>query len=368
MDKIMELYLAKANAPGSEAYATLSLPATPYELFDALDKVRLGHGDELYFEVSEYLAFDYLEPFLTESCSLTELNALTQKLSELDDEHAAVFEGLLKMEAGESNSPLPMGKLIDLAHSTDCCHVAEALSDAQLGRFYAENSFLPELDALPDSVFEKLDFAKIGKEQRETEGGVFTQRGYVVRHSELKEAYKSMDFTMRTPDYQILLELPDGKQLRLPCNALPGEKPYHCLDCRIPQIRPSLDTFASIKTLNAFAQTLKAMGDKPMQKYKAVLCAMEGAGREELFELAEHLDEFQFEGKISNKRELALDELEVILCKEDAALLAKYIDLYAYGQALLERDCSAITPYGLVEREDHRPLHTPLLQNGMELM
>ena len=39
MRKILNVYLARANTPYSEAYADLDLPASPYELLDALDKL-----------------------------------------------------------------------------------------------------------------------------------------------------------------------------------------------------------------------------------------------------------------------------------------------------------------------------------------
>lgn len=51
----MDVYIAKASYdPPSEASANLTLPAMPFELFDALDKARVMQGDELYFEVSDY--------------------------------------------------------------------------------------------------------------------------------------------------------------------------------------------------------------------------------------------------------------------------------------------------------------------------
>ena len=42
-----------------------------------------------------------------------------------------------------------MQDMRDLAVSvkTDCYHVVDAADDAQLGRFYAENDFVPELEA-----------------------------------------------------------------------------------------------------------------------------------------------------------------------------------------------------------------------------
>lgn len=218
MDKIMAVYIAKANAPESEADAMLSLPAMPYELFDALDRARVQQGDDLYFQVEKYSVFEYMEPpFITDANNLVELNTLCQKLSELNDQQSTAFEGLIKLEVAKENGPISIGKLIDLACSTDCCHVVgEALNDSQLGRFYAENGFVPELDNLPDKVFELLDFERIGWELRQGEGGVFTDGGYVVQHSELAEVYKDMTFAMQTPDYQILLEDMQGNRLELP--------------------------------------------------------------------------------------------------------------------------------------------------------
>ena len=43
--KIFEVYLAKEDVPNNEAYAKLDLPASLWELWDALDKVRLLSQD-----------------------------------------------------------------------------------------------------------------------------------------------------------------------------------------------------------------------------------------------------------------------------------------------------------------------------------
>ena len=40
--------------------------------------------------------------------------------------------------------------------------------------------------ALPDSAYALLDYAKIGKQMRESEAGTFTPHGYVVRTEELQ--------------------------------------------------------------------------------------------------------------------------------------------------------------------------------------
>ena len=72
---------------------------------------------------------------------------------------------------------IPISKIIDLTYSTDCCHVvSDALNDSQLGRFLAENGFLPEAEKLSDEAFELLDFERIGREHRQIESGALVER------------------------------------------------------------------------------------------------------------------------------------------------------------------------------------------------
>ena len=168
--KIFGIYLAKLDAPNSEAHARLELPASPWELHDAMDKVQLQENEELYLEIDDYYGFEYLAPHLMElDASLNELNDLAGQLAVLDETEQEAFDGLLRLEIQrkvETNGGiLTMQDMKNMAVSagTDCCHVVGATSDAELGRFYAENGFMEELDGLSDDVFEMLDFGKIGK-------------------------------------------------------------------------------------------------------------------------------------------------------------------------------------------------------------
>ena len=62
--KVFAMYLAKEGNPNSDACAKLDLPASPWELWDALDKVRLQKDDILYMEIEDYYTFEYLAPNL----------------------------------------------------------------------------------------------------------------------------------------------------------------------------------------------------------------------------------------------------------------------------------------------------------------
>ena len=396
MRKIFEVYIAKADAPAeNETFAELSLPAMPYGLFDAMDKARIGEGGELYFEIENYDAFEFLAPLLSEQGNLLELNALAQKLSELDDRQSTSFEGLVIVEIQKEEGPIPMPRLIDLAHSADCCYVVdEALNAAQLCRFYAKNGFVPEVESLPENIFKLLDFEAIGREARQAEGGVFTEHGYVVQHTELTLAFQNKNMTLRTPDYQILLGIPaDGIQdpsrdsvctdiLSLPgYQAIYGtrikelavtaseQRRLRCLDCRIPGLAGAVEN-AGLQEINSFAELLQGMGDKQMLAYKAILDAVGCASLDAAVTLAGHLDEFVLSPHINSARELAVEQLRFMMSDEDAQLLAKHTDLHGYGKEILDCGCAAISPYGMVERSGHQPLHTPLEQpeqGGMEM-
>lgn len=84
--KILRVYLAKDDTPYSAAYAKLDLPASPWEVWDAMEKVRLQTDDILYMEIEDYYAFAYLAPHLDGlEINLNELNDLAALLSALDE-------------------------------------------------------------------------------------------------------------------------------------------------------------------------------------------------------------------------------------------------------------------------------------------
>lgn len=160
-----------------------------------MEKVRLQTDDILYMEVEDYFAFEYLSPHLDGlDISLSELNDLAAQLAALDEVQGIAFEGMFSIEVqrkvNANGGVITLQDLRDLAVSakTDCYHVVDAADDAQLGRFYAENDFIPELDGVSDAVFKMLDFAGIGRMMRHSENGVFVGSLYVLQDGELTTA------------------------------------------------------------------------------------------------------------------------------------------------------------------------------------
>jgi len=187
LNKVFDICAWQEDLP--EQAVKLALPATSYELLDILKQLGADSPNDLYCEVEQYHRGKCLESVLEDGVTLPELNALTRKVAELDSTEEVILEGLVKMECQQQGKrKIPYLKLLQLTENTDCCHwVSDIENDEQLGKFYAENGFSSELEGLPDEVFRLLDFAKIGREWRQAEGGVFTQAGYFVRHQELRE-------------------------------------------------------------------------------------------------------------------------------------------------------------------------------------
>ena len=386
--KIFEVYLAKEGIPNNEAYAKLDLPASPWELWDALDKVRLQTDDILYMEIEDYDAFEYLSPHLDGlDIILNELNDLAALLSALDEVQEVAFEGLFSIEVqrkvNANGGVITLQYLRDLAVSakTDCYHVVDAADDAQLGRFYAENDFVPELEGISDVVFEMLDFAGIGRMMRCSENGVFVNSLYVLRDGELTTAPPVQKTLPEKPGYLFRLTLglhPDIGDARTVTLDLPAAE-AELLDAQeqlgtlnwentvvlnYDGILPNAAFFADLpmelEEFNAFTKAARDIPRSEVPKLKALLEQFEVQDIETAMGLTEHLADYVLAPEISSPQEAALDQLCFIMDREEAVRLIPYVNLYTYGCDLIKEDNATLSPYGLLHRADYQPMLSPM--------
>ena len=73
-------------------------------------------------------------------------------------------------------------------------------------------------------------------------------------------------------------------------------------------------------------------------------------------DLRKRLADYILDPTIHTPEDAARAELHVSMDDREAELLLPFVDLRGYGLALLERYNSVLTPYGLVERRDGKPL------------
>ena len=388
--KVFAVYLAKEGAPNSEAFAKLDLPASPWELWDALEKVRLKDGEALYMEIDDYYAFEYLAPHLAGlDISLNELNDLAERLAKLDEVQGIAYRGLLEMAVQEkvegSGGIITIQELRNLAVSakTDCYHVVDAADDAQLGRFYAENEFVPELDGISDEVFEMLDFAGIGRMMRCSENGVFVGSLYVLRDGELTTAPPVQKTLPEKPGYLFRLTLglhPDIGDARTVTLDLPAAE-AELLDAQeqlgvegwegvtvidydgiIPYAADFTDLPMELEELNAFTKAARDIPRSEVPKLKALLEQFEVQDIETAMLLTEHLADYILTPGISSPQEAALDQLCFIMDREEAVRLIPYVNLFNYGETVIHADNAALTSYGLLHRADYEPMLSPRQQ------
>ena len=390
--KILRVYLAKNDTPYSAAYAKLDLPASPWEVWDAMEKVRLQTDDILYMEIEDYYAFEYLSPHLDGlDISLNELNDLAAQLAALDEVQGIAFEGMFSIEVqrkvNANGGVITLQDLRDLAVSakTDCYHVVDAADDAQLGRFYAENDFVPELEGISNEVFEMLDFAGIGRMMRCSENGVFVGSLYVLRDGELTTAPPCAKDLPEKPEYLFRLTLglhPDiGDErtvtLELPASEKELEDAQERLgtlqwentavldyDGIIPNAAIFADLPMEIEAFNEFAKAVKDIPVRQVQlpKLKALLEQFEVQDIGTAILLAERLDDYILTPEISSPQEAALDQLCFIMDREEAVRLIPYVNLFNYGETVIHADNAALTSYGLLHREDYEPMLSPIQQ------
>ena len=388
--KIFEVYLAKEGIPNNEAYAKLDLPASLWELWDALDKVRLQIDDILYMEIEGYDAFEYLSPHLDGlDISINELNDLASLLSALDEVQEAAFEGLFSMEVqrkvNANGGVITLQDLRDLAVSakTDCYHAVDVADDAQLGRFYAENDFVPELEGISDAVFEMLDFAGIGRMMRCGENGVFVDSLYVLRDGELTTAPPVQKTLPEKPGYLFRLTLglhPDIGDARTVTLNLPAAE-AELLDAQeqlgvegwegvtvidydgiIPYAADFTDLPMELDEFNVLAAAVRDMPspEKQLPKLKALLKQFEVQDIATAISLTECLDDYVLTPEISSPQETAIDHLRFMTDDHSAELLLSHVNLYAYGCDLIKEDNATLSPYGLLHRADYQPMLTPV--------
>lgn len=389
MKRIFDVRLKSEKDP--ESGFPLGLPATPYELLDALEKVRVKSGAPVHWKIDRYCVPYLNYEILEEEGSLYELNALAQKLSELDHPQQLAYRGLLSTECAKGGRSVPISRLIDFAHSTHCCQVfPELRSDYQLGRYYAEKRILPGTREVSDEQLEMIDYALAGKRQREAEGGVFVSMGcsetvgYVRQTAPIEKT--RLDLTLQKPEYSILLAIygkwdqnagkRKGAVLELPLeedvlNAILVEYDgigssedvwnriaWSGLDCAVPMLTKMIFDYGSenyysestARLLNDLAKDLAAMKPEDKTAYKALLEAMRCRSLGDAFRLLNTLNDYRLTPGIGSLTEIAGEKLI------KAESLIPYVDMKGFGMGLLEESGGELTSYGLLTRVDGLPV------------
>ena len=374
MDKAFTVSLCN---PDKDTYVTLELPADPYAVLDAWERLRLAPDTRVEWEMEDYGEFPVLFPGLQSGEGFPALNALAERLTSLDSRQRTAFEGLVKLQDGR---PMEPDALITLSEQAKHCQVApEATDDASLGRVYAANGSIPEVKDVPDKVFELLDFQLLGRRIRQSAGGVFTRQGYVVPDGNWKPTEGQepriapeaptgfFRLELRLGEERAELTLPAGQELvevreRMEAVGLPycAVTAFHS---RVPQLPAAWATPERLDTLNCLAIRLMVLAERDslaLIKYKAVLEVSSISSLEDAMALTERLDAYNLNWAAASPEDVARGELRRSMGEENADLLCWYLNLYGYGEALIQQYGGELTDYGLLTRADGQPVQKPL--------
>ena len=376
MNKVFTVSLCN---PDKDTYVTLELPADPYTVLDAWERLRLAPDTRVEWEMEDYGEFPVLFPGLQSGEGFPALNALAERLVSLSEQQRTAFEGLVRLESRRSGV-IPLHMFAALAEQAEHCQVVpEATDDASLGRIYAANGSIPEVKDVPDRVFELLDFQLLGRRVRQSEGGIFTRQGYVVPDGNWKPAEGQeprsapeaptsfFRLELQLGEERAELTLPAGQELVEVRDQMDAVGISNCtvtaFHSRVPQLPAAWATPEQLDTLNCLAIRLTVLEDRePLKliKYKAVLEASPPTSLEDAMALTERLDAYNLNWAAASPEDVARGELRRSMGEENADLLCRYLNLYGYGEALIQRYGGELTDYGLLTRVDGQPVQNPL--------
>ena len=226
-----------------------------------------------------------------------------------------------------------------------------------------------------------LDFAGIGRMMRCGENGVFVGSLYVLQDGELTTAPPVQRTLTEKPGYlfrltlglhpdigderTVTLDLPAAEAELLDAQAQLGTLNWeNTVVLNYDGILPSAAFFADLpselETFNEFAKAVQDIPfpEKQLPKLKALLERFEVQDIGTAMLLTDHLADYILTPEISSPQETAIDQLHFMTDDHSAELLLSHVNLFTYGNEVIQHDNAALTSYGLLHREDYQPMQT----------
>ena len=363
-------------------YTSLELPATDYEIRDALQKLRATREmlapQEYYIYNCEI--FPQLNEVRLDSATLDELNFFAKRLVSLNQDERNILQGIAtKFVPTDEDEIVSIRELINMTYGTGVVSViSNVTNDEQLGEFVIENELQDEIALVPEKAIHLLDAEKIGRIQRAADGGVFVGNLYVCAdHFEMPKVYDGITLPAVEPEEWFAFRLlvaqePKGNEttidsagwIRLPMTQVDMDKfskqhdglkirdcVFYDFESSFPQI--TADCFASMddfEQLNKLAWRLSFLAPEDQVKFKAVLEAERpfGLTLADMEDIASNLDKYEM-STVSDSpgaffKEYLLKHLDT---RFDPQWLDNIVSTRE-GNKLLDRLGATMTDYGVV--------------------
>ena len=366
--------LSAQSPSGNLLYTTLELPATRGEITDAAHRLRNLPVSEIVITGSD--ALPELADTRLDAPTVDELNFFASRVNALPDDELAALGGVFlhRGNLGAFEDGLTMKDLINMTYGLDGVMIApNVANDEQLGQFVIDNEMNDDIAALSDEIIELLDRERVGRRQRENEGGEFMNGRYVVAGGfESPEVYDGI--TLPAEDisdavFRLHIAAPDAEEGATVAVELPmtqesidlfaqehdgqpiGSFVIVNMESGIPQITGSqfgsMDNFV---LLNGIAQAYSDMNVGERMTFKAALQAQDGLSGDlsDILETAESVREYELAAFVSDEAEFFKEYIAHSLPTDFDVRWLDTLAISTDSLHLLERLGATVTDYGIL--------------------
>ena len=366
--------LSAQSPSGNLLYTTLELPATRGEITDAAHRLRNLPVSEIVITDSD--ALPELADTRLEAPTVDELNFFASRVNALPDDELAALGGVFlhRGNLGEFEDGLTMKDLINMTYGLDGVMIApNVANDEQLGQFVIDNEMNDDIAELSDEIIELLDRERVGRRQRENEGGEFMNGRYVVAGGfESPEVYDGVTLPVEEASdavFRLHIAAPDAEEGATVAVELPmtqesidlfaqehdgqpiGSFVVVNMESGIPQITGSqfgsMDNFV---LLNGIAQAYSEMNVGERMTFKAALQAQGGLSGDlsDILETAESVREYELAAFVSDEAEFFKEYLAHSLPTDFDVRWLDTLAISTDSLHLLERLGATVTDYGIL--------------------
>lgn len=375
----IELTVEKANGDGY-FYSSLDLPATKMQIENAKQQARYMDHVNLYHEISVYESVGInLDNIRLDTTSIEELNFLAKRINSLERHEQIAYDAVTEKYFGKEGKELPSVKdLINLTYGLEVIPIVPDVTTLdELGRFAVENSFITDLEDLPDSALKFLDYEAIGQQQMDNDEGCFINGFYVAtygyecpevydgEHIPPTEYFENAVFRLlvarapeEDPDEVIdsaqWLELPMGiDEIHEFAEKLGADSIEDCiyfqLQSCIPQIDEDIfDSMDNIETLNIIANKYLMLPEVKRALFKGVIEAENIGNLEEMQKVFDRLDQYEICIEDENADEFFKRYLAYHVPADFDAKWLEEVSSHDDAQKLLKELGAKVTNYGIV--------------------
>ena len=369
--------------------AELQLPATVNEVKDAFQRARITDKNQKYSVIEcQMYEKDILPRFMDESVDFERLNYLAKVMGNFTSHEHELFKGYL---AALSDEEFTIKNLINGAYNLDGCSIINDLqNDEQLGKIYIDNGWIDWLTDIDKRVWKYIDYEKLGRNIRESEGGIYTEDGYFVNSKEdFKEVYDGKTFPEIFEDDEYIFKLqisrkPEDCELDAESQAwltLPASKEEKANflkkigaesfdDCILVAIQSMeehipmcIKDLSQLGLLNSLAHRMRDMEKAgELAKFKAALSIANIHSAEDVILIANEISKYKLHHEPTSVIEYAKVKFQAEYGDKLPESMVQHFNFATYGETLYNKGNLKITEYGVLE--------TPIRKNedkGMEV-